>query len=500
MFELGTTDHWWEIAKRFPILSNHEQTLKPLGYAHMINLIEAFKPKRVLEVGHGAGSFLFEIFKNEIELWGLDDTIEDNAVSTDSLIATRNKNPHVKFVTGLLGNSNPDLPDNYFDLVCSVSVIEHIPQEHLKSVFTDTFRILKPGGIVSHSYDISYGRKTKSVYDAYVESGFEFLKSKDRMTVFWEDWLGKFDKDRIEDIFRKLMTENPMFVAEKFMWQIERNKRSSPINYVTVLSAARKPPMKSLVSEIATGSEPKAEIKATINNFDEFTYSKKSHFEYFNKEGLDIDLSGNTVNIDYCDLKMYQEMLVYSVIRNNLTNGSRILEIGNNYPLLLSKIKNNFECTEFHTSMEEMKFFPESYKADINFSKGELSEGRNDLKSDYYDLVFCISNLGNATTDQSVFQGIEAEIMRVLKKGGISVLCFPANWKEPSVMLPDMLKYLIDSKESLNEYVPGLLITLDSDLFHISEKFYTEKWEPHTGKSYGDFGKPFSYNLLLVKK
>lgn len=92
MFELGTTDHWWKIAKRYPQLSNHEQTLKPLGYAHMINLIETFRPKRILEVGHGAGSFLFEILKDDIEVWGLDDTIEDNAVKRDSLKATRNRN------------------------------------------------------------------------------------------------------------------------------------------------------------------------------------------------------------------------------------------------------------------------------------------------------------------------------------------------------------------------------------------------------------------------
>lgn len=499
MFELGTTDHWWKIAKRYPQLSNHEQTLKPLGYAHMINLIETFRPKRILEVGHGAGSFLFEILKDDIEVWGLDDTIEDNAVSVDSLKSTRNKHPHVKFVTGLLGNNSNDLPDNYFDLVCSVSVLEHIPVEQLNSVFADTFRILKPGGIVSHSYDISYRRNTKSVFDAYEKCGFEWLKSKERMTVFWEEWLCDFDKEQVEDIIERLMTENPIFVAEKFMWQIERNRRPSPINFVTVLSAARKPLEANIGKQKSTCIEA-LPLNFSIKNFDEFTYSKKTHIDEFKREGIDLEISGSPVNIDYCDLKTYQEMLILSLIKNNLKEGSRILEIGNNYPSLLNKLKSKYECTEFHTPNADMKYFPDSLKEGIKFRQGELLTGQNDLENEHYDLVFCVSNLGISTTKQSEFGEIANEIRRALKKGGFSILCFPAIWREPSVSLPEMSEYLINNKQCINETVSGLTITLDDELFYISEKYYREKWEPHTGRSYKKFGKPFSYNLLLIKE
>lgn len=40
MFELGTTKHWWDAAKKYPMLSKHENTLKPLGYAQALNFIE----------------------------------------------------------------------------------------------------------------------------------------------------------------------------------------------------------------------------------------------------------------------------------------------------------------------------------------------------------------------------------------------------------------------------------------------------------------------------
>jgi hypothetical protein len=61
------------------------------------------------------------------------------------------------------------------------------------------------------------------------------------MNVFWEDWIGNFDKGFIEDIFGKIVFENPMEVAEKYMWQKERDNRPTPLNWMTVLSAAVKP-------------------------------------------------------------------------------------------------------------------------------------------------------------------------------------------------------------------------------------------------------------------
>ncbi len=241
MFELGTTKHWWDVAKKYPRFSNHSFTLKPLGYAHMVNLIETHGVSKILEVGHGSGSFLFDIFKDKCEMWGLDDIVEDSRVETDKLLKLREENPHVKFKSGLLGQNIKELPDNYFDMVCSVSVIEHIPVDSLKAAFEETYRILKPGGIVSHSYDIYYRQNTKNVFDAYENTGFEWLKPRDSMNVFWEDWLVKPDLELMKDIFGKIMFENPMFVAEVYMWQKARDIRPTPLNWMTVLTAAKKP-------------------------------------------------------------------------------------------------------------------------------------------------------------------------------------------------------------------------------------------------------------------
>jgi hypothetical protein len=61
------------------------------------------------------------------------------------------------------------------------------------------------------------------------------------MNVFWEEWLGDFEKNRIIEIFSKLIFENPMMVAEVYMFQTERDLRRSPLNWLSVLTAARKP-------------------------------------------------------------------------------------------------------------------------------------------------------------------------------------------------------------------------------------------------------------------
>ncbi len=72
-----------------------------------------------------------------------------------------------------MGDNIQNLPDNYFDLVYSISVIEHAPHEKLKSFFEESVRVTKPGGIISHSYDVYFRQDTGKVFDAYENSGLE---------------------------------------------------------------------------------------------------------------------------------------------------------------------------------------------------------------------------------------------------------------------------------------------------------------------------------------
>jgi SAM-dependent methyltransferase len=46
------------------------------------------------------------------------------------------------------------IPDDSFDAVVSISVLEHVPLENLADVFLDCLRVCRPGGIVAHFVDI----------------------------------------------------------------------------------------------------------------------------------------------------------------------------------------------------------------------------------------------------------------------------------------------------------------------------------------------------------
>lgn len=508
MFELGTTDHWWEMAKKFPVLSNHPNILKPLGYAHMVNLVETFKPKRILEVGHGSGTYFFQLFKNrkDVEIWGLDDEVKDSSVSVDDLNAVREWNPHVKFVTGLLGTNVQELPENYFDLVFSVSVIEHIPHEFLPGVFEETKRILKPGGIVSHSYDVYYGQDSSAVYNAYKSVGLQWLKKENTMNVFWEPWLRKVEYDELVELCEKVVMENPVFVAEHYMWQQERQNRQAPMNYLTIVNAAKKPdgavePYERDPNEIV--DEFKAKDLTDIflpENFNYFTYSKKYHFDIFKESGTDKLLFKNGVDPQYSDINSYQDLLVLSFIKKNIPAGSRILEIGGNgFSRLIPFLKSDYEVWNIEKLNEAAlsKTDTNGYK----YVNAKIEDPDNTLPDNYFDFVYSISAFRHENvTGNDGNEKILREINRILKPGGFSLQTTIAMLKENSMFLPNIMYHFFKNEKTINHEVLQLKLITDENIFHMSEKFYTDNWEKFTRKNFRKFGLPVSYNVLWKKQ
>jgi SAM-dependent methyltransferase len=490
MFELGKTDHWWPIAKRYPSLSNHPNTLKPLGYAHIVNLIETFEPKTVLEVGHGAMSFIFKLFADKVEMWGLDDVVEDSSVSAEDLENVRKWNPEVKFVSGLLGSFLKELPDNYFDLVYSVSVIEHIPHEVLPSVFQDTYRILKPGGIVSHSYDVYYRQSTKEVFDAYEGAGFKWLKPKSTMNVFWEDWLTKPNDDMIDELFDKIVFENPMEVAEKYMWQQDRNYRNAPINYLTVLNAATKP-----AGEVSKKVPSKPSLKIS-DDYNAYTYSTKRHMKEFISAGYDKEVYGREIDTEYCDIKVYQNLLVHSFIKNNLESRSNILEIGDNISLVLLSSSSGHECQSIAVNSQKASGGNDK----VRITEARIGKSEGVVDSGQFDFIFANSSLGQEKDGNfTALNEKMNDIRRLLKPGGTALLNFVGLYKDPLIWTPEIMRNYFERENALNKPVAMFKVLIDEDLFLMSEKYYNENWMKITSKSYRKFGKALSFAVFLRK-
>jgi SAM-dependent methyltransferase len=117
----------------------------------------------------------YPLAENRAEYW-----IADKAGFYDErrYEEARRSRSKAKMVDSLMGENNPELPDSYFDLVFSVSVLEHIPKDALSSAVADMHRILKPNGLFLHSLDLKRGKEAfEAEFRAQVERvGFEWLE------------------------------------------------------------------------------------------------------------------------------------------------------------------------------------------------------------------------------------------------------------------------------------------------------------------------------------
>ena len=85
----------------------------------------------------------------------------------------------VEFVSCSIGNSKSVIVEESFDIIYSVSVVEHVPSNQLPAFFSDCRRILKPGGLMVHLIDV------------YVES------EKGNNTALWrrmQDYMKPFNE------------------------------------------------------------------------------------------------------------------------------------------------------------------------------------------------------------------------------------------------------------------------------------------------------------------
>ena len=89
----------------------------------------------------------------------------------------------VEVILAYIGDFEPSARDASFDLVFSVSVLEHIPDDRLRPAFADIHRLLKPGGRSFHATAVMVGDKPSTrvagevqrLLEAVEEAGLELL-------------------------------------------------------------------------------------------------------------------------------------------------------------------------------------------------------------------------------------------------------------------------------------------------------------------------------------
>jgi hypothetical protein len=157
MFDVVRKSEYWEAlndAKVFRGLGGFTTKaldgLKHIQDAWMLNYLKDTRDLRILEVGGANSRVLPRIRDNE--LWNLD---EFKGVGNGPLDIVEVDG--VKLIKANLGDFDDQVPGDYFDIVFSISVIEHITDHFHDRFWEDHARILKSCGTGVHLIDIYTG-------------------------------------------------------------------------------------------------------------------------------------------------------------------------------------------------------------------------------------------------------------------------------------------------------------------------------------------------------
>ncbi len=157
-FSPGLCDELFSLRDKHPDMlfsEKYQYGLKQFGALYVIDWFRQFKPKRVLEMGAGNSVLFDHRIGDQCEYWMVDDSGFYQEEQFQTSLTKRN---HTKFVNGLVGEDLPNLPENYFDLIFSVSVLEHVTRDKVTEVARHMRRLLAPGGRLVHSIDIPANR------------------------------------------------------------------------------------------------------------------------------------------------------------------------------------------------------------------------------------------------------------------------------------------------------------------------------------------------------
>lgn len=123
----------------------HLKTAQDLG---VYKELRGIKGKKIAEIG-GGDSRLLQRLAGDNECYNI-----EKFEGADGGPADEIKIDNVENIKVFLGEHSPDIAPETFDVVFSISVVEHIPSPMLSPFFEDGMRILKPGGLWLHAIDM----------------------------------------------------------------------------------------------------------------------------------------------------------------------------------------------------------------------------------------------------------------------------------------------------------------------------------------------------------
>lgn len=150
------TEYWQALDTKnvYNALKGGQRALDGLKHIQdfwMMNQLIRSTGQKICEVG-GANSRILPVLQARNECWNLDEF--KGAGNGPTLL---DKIEGVKNIFANLGDFSSDLPENHFDIIFSISVIEHIPLADMCKFWEDQYRVMKRGGKALHVIDIYIG-------------------------------------------------------------------------------------------------------------------------------------------------------------------------------------------------------------------------------------------------------------------------------------------------------------------------------------------------------
>lgn len=124
---------------------------------------------KIMEVGGGISRILARLSK-DYECWNIDklEGLGNGPINASQV--------NVKLIKSYIGEFSEDIPSNYFDLVFSVSALEHVPESDPSFFFNiidDIDRVMSRNGVSIHAFDILFQNSRLKRMNSFINYVFQ---------------------------------------------------------------------------------------------------------------------------------------------------------------------------------------------------------------------------------------------------------------------------------------------------------------------------------------